>query len=169
MNYYYIKVDENYTPPSPTGWYGKINKKAWEGKRAYEMPKHVLFPIEKHMQTVFTDVITFPTFMVSAMVRDVIKLYNPFLPFVRIIFFDKSRKKSMAYYLPFLHQIMGVRKPREEVPSVEREKLENREMIEVFDGSKTWILCRIDLLESILRRGAVGIGAEEGKIMRGRD
>ncbi len=75
----------------------------------------------------------------------------------------------MAYYLPFLHQIMGVRKPREEVPSVEREKLENREMIEVFDGSKTWILCRIDLLESILRRGAVGIGAEEGKIMRGRD
>lgn len=169
MDYYYIKVDENYTPPSPVGWYGKINKKAWEGKKAYEMPKHFLFPIEKHMQTVFTDIITFPTFMVSSMVRDVIKLYNPFLPYVRIIFFDKNRKKSMAYYLPFLHKVMGVRAPREEVPAVEWEKLENREIIEVYDGSKTWVLCRIDLLESILRRGAVGIGAEEGRIMRGRE
>ena len=55
------------------------------GGGVYEMPKQFLFPIEKHMYTVFTDIITFPTFMVSSMVRDVIKLYNPFLRYVRII------------------------------------------------------------------------------------
>lgn len=169
MDYYYIKVDENYIPPSPNGWYGKINKKAWEGKKVYEMPKHLLFPIEHHMQMVFTDMITFPTFMVSSMVKDVINLYNPFVRFVRIIFFDKKRKKSMAYYMPFLHKVHGVRKPKDPLPSVEREKIENKEIIEVYDGSKTWILCRIDLLESILRRGAVGIGAQEGNIGKGRE
>lgn len=68
---------------SSIGWYEKNNKNAWGG--AYEMPKQFLFPIEKHMYTVFTDIITFPTFMVSSMVRDVIKLYNPFLRYVRII------------------------------------------------------------------------------------
>lgn len=67
---------------SSIGWYEKNNKNAWG---AYEMPKQFLFPIEKHMYTVFTDIITFPTFMVSSMVRDVIKLYNPFLRYVRII------------------------------------------------------------------------------------
>lgn len=61
---------------SSIGWYGKNNKNAWGG--VYEMPKQFLFPIEKHMYTVFTDIITFPTFMGKFYGERCHKIIQPF-------------------------------------------------------------------------------------------
>lgn len=170
MKYFLVEVNENYIAPEPMGWHGIIDKKTLSMKKTYEMPKHLLFYINKHMQMVFTDVITFPCFMVSEMVRDVIKKYEPYVYFVRIILFDKEQKKSMAYYIPFLDKVECLKKNMEERRynrqlSVKKESIEEKVIVEIEDTDGLHVIMRLDLVESILRRGAVGIGLKEVSVI----
>ncbi len=167
MTYYIITVDQNYVPPSPVGWYGHLDRKTVSSGKAHNISRFSLFSVERHMQMVFTDVITFPCFMVSEMVRDVIKKYDPFIRFSRVIFYDKERKQSMAYYIPFLYRSDQLKKDEAGKSMVERSEIKNRIIMELTDHAKSCVIMRLDLLESILRRGAVGIGVREIQIREG--
>ena len=76
MKYFITEVSKNYIAPMPTDWFGIIDRKTLSLKKFYQMPRHLMFSIEKRMQAVFTDILTFPCFMVSEMVRDVINQYE---------------------------------------------------------------------------------------------
>ena len=170
MKFYFVTVDTNYIAPMPMGWYGKIDRKSWREKKSYQMPKYLMFQTEEHIQMVFTDIVVFPCFMVSKLVRDVIGLYNPAMKFVRIILYDKLRKRSMAYYMPFMRTIEFMKisdesKYGEDNIFLEYEKVTDEVMFEVVNKGKTHIVMRMDLLESILRRGAIGLGIKEEQII----
>lgn len=175
MKYFVLTVDEHYVAPVPIGWYGKLNRKAWKDKKKYEIPKHYIFYVEKHMQMIFTDMITFPCFMVSEMMKDTIGQYDPSVQFARVILCDRERKQSMAYYLPFLEQV-GIRGKMTEIGTgilsctcVEGNIISDQVLIELTDQEKYYLTVRMDLLESILRRGAVGLGIKEIQIMHEGD
>lgn len=172
MKFFWIFVDGNYVAPVPKNWYGKLDKKTLQGKHVYDMPKHLIFLTENHMQMVFTDVITFPCFMVSKMVRDVLVKYDSALRFARIVLYSRERKKSMAYYLPFLKQEKPVRLVKGaggmEI-AMEKEATAEKIILEAEDINRTYVIVRMDVLESILRRGAVGIGLREVCIIEGRE
>lgn len=170
MKYFIVTVDSNYVPPVPVGWYGKIDRKTLRGKKSYQMPKHLLLYIEKHMQTVFTDIISFPCFMVSKNVRNIIEKYDSFIRFARVVFYDREKKTSMGYYIPFLDRaeppvINTAHGITDKTMVLEREKLEGRVIMEIATDDKSRVIMRMDLLESILRRGAIGIGIEEVHIV----
>lgn len=143
MKYFEITVDQNYVAPMPAGWNFILDRRTLASKKYYEFPNNLLFRVEKHMQMVFTDIITFPCFMVSKMVKDVIGKYDPLIKYVRIILLDREREVSKSYYVPFLDksesQILQIKQNRD----------------------KTAVIMRMDLVESILRRGAAGIGLKE--------
>lgn len=149
MKYYQITVHDKYTAPTPKGWFGIIDPKTIERKGIFGLQKRILLHVDKHMQMVFTDVVTSPYFMVSALVRDVIKMYAPDTFFARIIFFDKENRRSKAYYIP-------------DIPIAE-EGVKGKVMMKMWskDTGKQLVVMRMDLVESILRRGAVGIGLKE--------
>ena len=100
MKYYQVTVHDKYTAPDPKGWFGIIDIKTIERTGIHGLGKRILLHTDMNMQMVFTDVLTFPYFMVSALVRDVIKMYAPDSFFARIIFFDKENRRSKAYYIP---------------------------------------------------------------------
>ncbi len=150
MKYYEVFVNPDYVPPRPLGWFGVIDRRTLEIRKSYELPKHILLTVEEHMQTVFTDIVTFPCFMVSRKVRDVIKLYNPHIVYVRVVFLDKTKKRSMEYYIPYFTQAPDAMEKREPVLKIKK-------------CDKETTVMRMDLMESILRRGAVGIGLKEIK------
>ena len=82
----------------------------------------------------------------------------------------KNEKKSMAYYMPFMKTIEHVEtncKNRYMINEIvlEREKLMDEAIIEVMSKDKTHIIMRMDLVESILRRNAIGIGLKEIQII----
>ena len=157
MRFFIVNLNNNYVPPYPKEWYGILDEKSLSRKRAFQMPKHLLFPIENNMQTVITDIIMFPVFMVTEMVMEVIKKYDPFLPFVRVIFFDRKNKRSMVYYLPFLEELECICKKENADLVLDKEKIVGKVIGKVKDKkSKTHIVMRMDLTESILRRNAVG-------------
>lgn len=161
MKYYQVMVDAHYVPPVPVGWYGKIDQKMVGEKKSYEMPAHLLFETESHMQMVFTDVIVFPCLMVSRTVRDVMIQYIPRAGFTRVILFDKRRKSSRAYYMPDLRSAGHVRKDGSGGIMVEKELLGDKVVVKMERFDKTYIIMRMDIVESILRRGTVGVGLKE--------
>ena len=167
MNYFLVTVDKNYIAPMPIGWYGILDQKSLKGKKAYQMKKDFLFYVENHMQMVFTDVVTFPCYLVSSLVKEIITCYDPFVKFSRILFYDRQRKQSMAYYLPFFSQVEAVveRKEEEKTICIEKRQWKSPIILEVTSCFKSFVLMRMDLLESILRRGTIGIGVEEVKIL----
>lgn len=166
MKYFLIKVNENYVAPTLLGWYGTIDKKTLDKEKLYQMPKHMLFQVERHMQMVFTDVLTFPCFMVSDKIRNVIKKYDPFVYFIRIILYDNEHKKSKAYYIPYLDKVKFKEKCDEDKKSirhilVKKEEVRERAIVEITDGNNSYVIMRMDLIESVLRRGAIGIGLQD--------
>lgn len=161
MKYFWVTVDKNFVPPVPIGWFGKIDKKILGENKFYEMPKHMLFEVEKHIQMAFTDIITFPCFMVSRTVKDMFLRYAPDIKFVRIILYDRERQHSKPYYLPFIKSAGWVRKGSNGVLSVEKGLLNNKAIIRMDGIDKTYIMLRMDLAESILRRQTIGIGLNE--------
>lgn len=167
MNYFLVTVDKNYIAPMPMGWYGILDQKSLKGKKAYQMKDYYLFYVENHMQMVFTDIVTFPCYLVSLLVKEMITCYDPFVKFSRILFYDRQRKQSMAYYLPFFSQVEATieGKGKEKNIYIRKKQWKNPIILEVTFSLKSFVLMRIDLLESILRRGAIGIGVEEVNIL----
>lgn len=170
MKYFIVDVNENYIAPKLVDWYGIIDKKTLSRKKAYEMPKHLLFHIEKHMQMVFTDVLTVPCFMVSEMVRDVINKYVSSVWFLRIILYDNEQKRSMAYYIPYLEKInyseeKDTEKKNNHRVCVKKEDIKEKIIVEITAEDRSYVVMRMDLVESILRRETIGIGLREIKII----
>lgn len=163
MKYYLLTVDANYVAPVPVEWYGKIDRKSRMEKKAYQMDKHLMFQTEEHMQMIFTDIVTFPCIMVSKMIHDTIRLYDPDIKFTRIILYNKAQKRSMAYYMPFLKEmeVIWTNEQKGGAILLERKKIVEEVIAEVVYKGKTGIVIRMDLVESILRRGAIGIGLKE--------
>lgn len=167
MKYYAISVDKHYVPPAPLGWYGIIDQTTMKQKKASQMSKYLGFMIEKHMQTVFTDIIASPCFMVSKKVKKVMEQYDPSVKFVRIIFFDRENKKSMTYYIPFINTIIpSANKDTTNEIVVEKEGIKDYTVFRIVKTEKTYVVMRMDLVESILRRGAIGIGIKEIQVIQ---
>lgn len=168
MKYFEVSVDKNYVPPAPIEWWEIIDKKTLSHKSAFQMPKHLLFQVEDHMQTVFTDIVTFPCCLVSQTVMDVIRMYDADISSVRIILFDKERKRSMIYYLPFLDTVEYQKEDvntKTAILSFNKQLVEKRVIMKTEKDGKTAIIMRMDLVESILRRETIGIGLKEVQLI----
>lgn len=137
MKYYYVTVDKNYIPPMPLAWFGLIDRKTLERKKSGMPPKYMRFFLDESIRMTFTDIITSPCFMASEMVWDVIKRYEPSMKGMRIVLCDKARRKSRAYYIPYLERVWIVSqiKGNPRCMPVERQCLEGRKILEVTDGA----------------------------------
>ena len=155
MKYVIVKVDDKYTAPSPVNWFGTLDRKSLRKNRITTVTDRLFFSVEKHMQMTFTDIITFPCFMVSKVIRDVILKYDPSLKFKKVILFDREYNESMEYHIPFLEEIDI---------QTEKDKIKNKEIMEISDNNHTHILMRMDLVESILSRNVTGVGLDEFQV-----
>ncbi len=168
MKYFQLFVDENYIPPSPMDWYGKLDRRTMADKYFYDLPKQSLFVAEPNMQMMFTDIITFPCFLVSKTIMHTLNQYDSSITHIRIILYEQERKQSKIYYLPFLYEIETQSSQRgafKETLVVEHGLLRDRAIFKANNCGTSRIFVRLDLLESILRRDAVGIGVREVELI----
>ena len=102
------------------------------------------------------------------MVRDVIKMYEPTTQFKEIILLDRKNATSEIYYIPLLEHCDCLA-PESELSRgrdtlitavLDPEKIEDRSIFYLGGFSKLYAVARLDLVESLLRRGGRGIGLE---------
>ena len=165
MRYFALDIHKAYTPPRLTKWHGILDQKTLREKKRNLIPKYTLFHIENHMQTVFTDIIFHPCFMVSKKVMDVIKLYEPSLRFERLALADRAAKKICVYYIPILIEL-DVLTPNSRVAhdkrtleyiEIDEEKAKQRAIFQFEINDKIYVLAHLDLIESLLRRKVIGV------------
>lgn len=170
MKYFILELDKAYIPPMPLNWYGKLDVKTLTGKKHYQLPKYMVFQIEQQMQTVWTDIIMHPCFMVGKPVKDVLERYEPSLRFVRVIFSDKEKARSKAYYIPSLMDVPALTANSQfnmnrsviHYGEIDERLLRDQTIVRISNVNQAnCILIRSDLAESILTNDTIGIGLTE--------
>ena len=169
MRYFVLEVDEDFVAPRLKGWFGRLDTKNFDVGQYDPAPGRMVFHVESHMQTVFTDVILHPRLMVSKRAMHVIKHYEPFVQFVRILLVDRERKDSKAYYIPDLETVdvltensrFNLDKSVIHHLEVDADKIRDKTLIQVANVNRTCILIHSNVVESLLRRGMIGIGLQQ--------
>lgn len=95
-------------------------------------------------------------------------MYDGGISSVRIVLFDKGRKRSKTYYLPFLDTVEYRKEDvntKTAVLTFNKQFVENKVIMKTEKDGKTAIIMRMDLVESILRRETIGIGLKEVQLV----
>lgn len=167
MKYFLIKTDTLYTDiPDIKNWFTVFDKRDIDNETSYKIPNRLLLQILPNKKTIFTDVLSFPYFMVTEKLKDVIKMYEPTTIFKEIILLDSKNGLSKAYYLPILNKVDCLSEKSEltlDKSSIinavlDLEKVKDNCIFKISSVKDSFYVIRLDMAESFLRRGAKGIG-----------
>lgn len=170
----YFKLQE--TPefkygPQIKNWYGTFDVRDIKMETFPKLPKRQLYTVEPLESLIFTDIILFPFLLVSPMVKKVIEIYREQSFYREIILLNQISGESKTYYLPVLNEAEELQIVEQnykngepvintEIPEGTR-VLVNRHIFWVRDLSKRHTVISLELAESLLKRGAIGVGLKE--------
>ena len=167
MRYFLLKTDPQYdTAPVIENWHPTIDVRLIHKETGHKLPERELLFIRPNPNTVFTDVVDFPFFLGTKMVRDVIKMYEPATMFREIILLDRQNAKSEVYYLTQIEHCecltaeSELSRGRDTLITavLDSRKIEDRSIFYLDGFSRLHVVARLDIVESLLRRGSRGIG-----------
>ncbi|MGL5437593.1 MAG: hypothetical protein ACRDBO_19765 [Lachnospiraceae bacterium] len=146
---YFIMSDEGQNPfPWIINWSQRVDIKKLTRDKYLELPSFIMLDMKLHEDGILPDIITSPFPLFSKIVMEVVNLYDSTIPFQMMALFDIEGKKSCVYYCPILLEEQNPM--RYELPLFQ---------IRVKGAKKTII--RLDLVESLLERKAMGIELKE--------
>ena len=176
MKYFLVSTEtENTQLPYITDWFHKINPRDITPERAGNIPEATLLSMESRTETIFPDILSTPGFLVSTMVCDVLKLYDPYFQYRRMLAIDKQARRKKLYFLPIL-PVCDCLLPESELNQdkskiirgvLDLEKTQRRPIVKLGGLTSTHMAFRLDVVESMLRRGAKGIKLTELEIKGG--
>lgn len=167
MKYYQLTLNPRYdVAPVILGWSAKYDTRLINERDSHKLPYRELLFAEPSEDTVFPDVLSFPLFLVTKKVFDVIQLYEPNMVSKQIILLDGKYGKSETYFMPILRSANCFHETTEwnkdgrtfKRLALERSKAGEYAIFRPEAASHTIAIIRLDLAESILRREARGIG-----------
>ena len=167
MKYFLVSTEANNNPmPQITDWHEQINPRDITLERAGNIPQWVRLSINNGADAVFSDILSVPGYLVSSMVRGVMKLYDPYIQYRQMVLFNKRERVMELYHLPIL-PVRDCLLPESELSRDKskiirgviglEEKKQCRPIIKLGGVAATHIAFRLDIVESILRRGAKGL------------
>lgn len=166
MKYFLLDTDPAYMESLDIiNWYEKMDVRNIRYEKAHLLPSRLLLYMRGYERTVFTDIVSKPFFLVSEMVKDVIRMYQPETIFKEIILLDAEYEKSRRYFLPVFRELtclsekssLNLDRSVIKRAVLSKRRLEDRSVFRIGDVKGTYIAARLDFAESILKREAVGI------------
>lgn len=175
MKYYCLAIDKRYSEaPVIKNWYGKIERENITEEKSYLLQQRELLEIVENKNVFFTDIVVFPFFLVSDLCKNVISMYAPKTKFKQVVLMDMKTNKYQMYHLPVLKKVNSIETKKkigniiikESALMVHKDDIGDLGIFQVETNGKTNTIIRLDMLESMLRRGAKGIGIQEIKVER---
>lgn len=165
MKYFFIKQDAKLVhAPQIVNWYQKINVEDIKPGGYYKIPNRVVLSVQGDKDTIFPEVLFHPFFMISKKIRDILKLYEPALKYREIVLLDAKNNRAEVYFLPFLEEIDAIVKEKTvygqfhafiERGVISKKAVGENSIFFIRHNNDKYIVVRLDLLESMLRRGAI--------------
>lgn len=169
MQYYMLDLDPKFTnAPNLINWYNVFDVRKIRVETADQIPYRHLIELRPYEATIFTDIITMPYLLVSAMVKKLLAAYEPLIEFKDIVLLDKVNKQYALYYLPILEEVDCLHESSElnldhsviRKAVFDPRKAIDKSIFRIGGVKDTYIAVRLDLAESLLRRKAAGVWLE---------
>ncbi len=162
MKYFLIEEDVRMTGyPRIVHWNEKIDIRDISPKNAHKLPVRELLFVQGNENTVFTDFIFKPFFLVSEKVKKVLKMYEPTLITKELVLLDQVYERTERYFLPVFEEVECLAKQttynldHSELKHIvlEAEIVKNYSIFRIANFRKQYIVSNLDVVESILKRG----------------
>lgn len=166
MKYFLIRINPHFsTAPEIIDWFKQIDRRKIRLGQSFEIENRQLFFIKENPNTVFVDILSFPFFMVTEVLKDTILMYEPRTIFKEIVLLDQKYAKARTYYLPILEYIdclcesSKLTKDRSTILEavIDLEKVGDHSIFYLEGVGNLYTVARLDIVESFLRRDAIGI------------
>lgn len=166
MRYFLIEEDDRIAQrPCILNWHDKIDVRNIHQETSYKLPKRELVFVADHSKTVFTDIVSYPFFLISEKVEKVIRMYEPKIMVKELVLLNKAFEQVQRYYLPIFEEMdcLGEGSTfnlnHSEIRKIilDKQKIGKKNIFRVADLEKQYIVGNLDVVESILKRGCIGI------------
>lgn len=170
MNYFLISKDEIYEKaPNIINWYE--DERLINERNLNLLENRKILKIRNEEKIVWTDIISNPNFFVSEKVKGVINKYDNKIKFKQVILLDIIGAEAEVYYLPILKFINCLSEESEIIGNtikrcvIKKEIIKDEKIFRIGDVNKRYIVVRLDLAESMLRRETRGIKLEKIEVI----
>lgn len=170
MKYFLLVMDESCSHVPQLKNTAKDLLDAIENEKAFmKLSEHMVIPVTTVEQTVWSDILRSPVFLISKKILEIVRLYDDTCLSKEVIFLDKNNAKTKVYCVARFEQTKGtmicVESGGKEIVKIELEpnKKINKwtNIFQVEFKKKIYTVVNLDLAESILRRNLEGVGLKE--------
>lgn len=171
MNYYIMCLEERFSyAPDIINWYHKFDVRNICKKKAHLLPERELLEIRPSRETIFTDIISSPFLLVSETVKEIIQVYEPTIEYKDMVLLDTRTPQYALYYLPVLETIDCLSMEKTKFNALrgailrmvlDKQKIEDKSIFKLVYLMKSYVIVRLDLSESLLRRDLLGVGLQK--------
>jgi len=172
MKYFELTLDRDTykTAPRLINWYRVQDVQLIKWESYHKLKKRQIYNIEPSLETIFTDIVSFPFLLVSSMVKDTIRLYGDEVVFKEIILLDSKNELEQVYYLPVMQENCEIellhimRNDHMDFHKNIPQWIDGRNIFWIKQKGERHTIINLDLAESLLRRNAVGIQLKEVRL-----
>lgn len=170
MRYFLIEQDKRYRNlPNIKSWYQLFQKRKIELESFNTIPKRMILPIVPNQDVMYLSMLFYPFLLITELLRDCIALYEPNMEFKEFILMDAKHESFQNYFYPKLKKIECLTEKstfnlnHSELIKIEvdEQKIGNCSIFQIGQVKNQYIAVRLDVLESLLRRGTEGIAVRE--------
>lgn len=170
MRYFLITEDSRIIHrPYILNWNGKLDVRDIHPETAYKLPSRELVLIRSDEEILFTDIVSTPFFLISEKVKNVVKMYEPLAAMKELVLLDKVHGKAERYFLPLFEEsdclgegsILNLNRSEIRKCVLDVRKIGKSSIFRIAGVERQYIVANLEIVESILKRGCVGIQLTE--------
>ncbi len=173
MDYFLLKQDKRYSQtPRILDWFNNLNVKNLNLENVEKVKDETIFYANSEKNNNYLDILDNQLYLVSEEMKELLQKYVPDSIFKMAVLIEFKNSKQSIYYLPIFEEIealseeaeMNLNKTVVKTLILNEEKIRNKKIFKLKESSKTLIIVRLDVAESILRRDFNGIELEKLEI-----
>lgn len=165
MEYFLIETNEKNKIPYKINKNRAIDIRMLTRERICQLPMWNMMEMDFPMEGFFPDILCSPCILVSKCVMETIIMYQPDVPYKGVKLWNRESGANATYSMPILDEIECISDEtlynnignRIVKLVLDREKIKPYAVFRINGYKRNCIVGRMDFVESILRRGAIGI------------
>lgn len=169
MDYFILRQDDRYTNvPMIEQLRSQIDTRHLHLSSAHLIPDTSIFYVKTDQETCYLDLLDRQIVLLSKSLKQLVDVYQPNYAAKLAVLIDMKKQQQHEYYLPIFQEISCLSPEtvfHNDHKTIKRLVLQENlipdlPIFQLKESEKPYIIVRLDLAESILRRGYTGIQLE---------